>query len=86
MYIGADQVDLKLPGRGSVKAYKLASPTNRKMAPYQKKPDLFKAKPHPSGIRKGERNEGEPEKLENEGGDDTTESSGDKVGGAGSDK
>ncbi|MFH2000792.1 MAG: hypothetical protein ABIK28_14015 [Planctomycetota bacterium] len=89
VYIGTDKVDIVLPGKGTVKATKLATATNKKMKAYNKKPSLAKPDhilPHPSKRNnKGEkRNKGDDKpKGGGDEGNSGTSGSGNKMGGGG---
>jgi hypothetical protein len=89
LYISTEQVELGRPGKGKVKAHKIASPTNRKMKPNPKIPSRDKATPHPAFSRKKpEKGEG-PDEMKKQGGDDNQSGSqgqGNQGGGAGGEK
>jgi len=54
MYISTEKVDIGRPGKDPVKAYKIASPLNRKMKPTPNKPSKHKFKLHPSQVKENE--------------------------------
>ncbi|MHC4945177.1 MAG: hypothetical protein ACYTG7_19345 [Planctomycetota bacterium] len=81
LYISSEKVELRRPGKENVKAYKIASPTNRKMKPNPKVPSRDKATPHPAFSRKKGDKGKAPDEMNEKGGDD--DDSNDSQGGQG---